>query len=325
MDRRRIFAASAALAGIALAAPRLVLAQAAAPAASAQAPGFYRIKVGAHTATIVHDGFVRVAAVPPTFVRNAPPEVVAAAVQAAGLPGPGYDNFFTITFLQTPAGLVAFDTGTGGQLGHATTGQIAANMRAAGLDPAAVTRIVISHFHGDHISGLTNADNSLVFPNAQVLVPAPEWAFWMDDGQMSRAPEAMRGGFANVRRRFGPYAAKVEQYAAGAEVAPGVRAIATHGHTPGHMSFLVADGSDSLLILGDLTANPMFNLTNPGWHVVFDMDPNAAEATRRRIFDQAATDRTRCVGYHFPFPANGYIAKTADGYRLIPALWSSVV
>jgi len=323
MNRRDIFTAGAALAGTTMLAPSAVQAQGSATAA--QAPGFYRFKVGTLTATVVHDGFVRVPAVPPGFVRNATPEQTAAAVRDAFLPGPGYDNFFSITFLETPSGLVAFDTGTGGQLGSPNAGQIATNMRAAGLDAAAVNRVVISHFHGDHITGLTTAENAVVFPNAQVLVPEPEWAFWMDDGQMSRAPQAMQGAFANVRRRFGPYGAKVERYAAGAEVAPGTRAIATHGHTPGHMSFAVASGSESLIILGDITANPLFNLANPGWHVVFDMDPNAAEATRRRILDQAATDRTRCVGYHFPFPANGYIAKTADGYRLVPAIWSSAV
>ncbi len=323
MNRRDLYTAGVALAGAALMAPAAVQAQGA--AASGQAPGFYRFKVGALTATVVHDGFVRVPAVPPGFVRNATPEQTAAAVRAAFLPGPGYDNFFSITFLETPTGLVVFDTGTGGQLGSPNAGQIAANMRAAGLDPAAVNRVVISHFHGDHITGLTTAENAMVFPNAQLLVPEPEAAFWMDDGQMSRAPQAMQGAFANVRRRFAPYAAKTERYAAGAEVAPGVRAMATHGHTPGHMSFNVANGSDSLIILGDLTANPLFNLANPGWHVVFDMDPNMAEASRRRVFDQAATDRTRCIGYHFPFPANGYIEKTADGYRLVPAIWSSAV
>ncbi|WP_431281524.1 MBL fold metallo-hydrolase [Humitalea sp. 24SJ18S-53] len=319
MERRQIFAASAAVLGTALAAPRMVLAQ----APAAQAPGFYRLKVGSQTATIVHDGFNRAPNITNGFVRNATPEAVTTALRDAFLAPPALDIPFSITFLETPTGLVVFDTGTGGQLGSPNAGLITANMRAAGIDPAAVTRVVISHFHGDHITGLTNADNSAVFPNAQVLVPEAEWAFWMDDATMGRAPEAMRGAFANVRRRFGPYAAKTERFAAGAEVAPGVRAIATPGHTPGHTSFIVADGSDSLVILGDVTNHPAINLANPGWHIGFDMDATMAEATRRRLFDQVATDRTRCVGYHFPFPANGYIVKTADGYRLVPATWSS--
>ncbi|PZW50380.1 glyoxylase-like metal-dependent hydrolase (beta-lactamase superfamily II) [Humitalea rosea] len=320
MDRRSLFAATALGA---LAAPGLAAAQGAAP--TAQAPGFYRLKVGAKTVTVVHDGFAPRPNILTGFVRNATPEQVEASLRDSYMPLPGLDIPFTITFVQTSSGLVVFDTGTGNQLGAPTAGTIAANMRAAGLDPAAVTRVVISHFHGDHITGLTTPDNTPVFPNADLWVPEPEYAYWMDDAVMSRAAEGMRGAFQNVRRRLGPYAAKTERYAAGAEVAPGIRAVATYGHTPGHMSFTVEDGGESLMILSDVTNHSELNLKNPGWHAIFDMDPVLAEATRRRVFDQVATDRLRCIGYHFPFPANGYVAKTEGGYRFIPATWTAVV
>jgi len=318
MHRRSLFAATALGA---IAAPGLALGA----AATEQAPGFYRFKVGQRTVTVVHDGFAHVPDILHGFVRNAPAEAVEASLRESFMLPPGLDIVFTITFVETTAGLVVFDTGTGNQLGSPHAGTIAANMRAAGIDPAAVTRVVISHFHGDHITGLTTPEDAPIFPNAALWVPDPEYAYWMDDGVMSRAPAGMQGAFRNVRRRLAPYAARMERYAAGAEVAPGLRAVATHGHTPGHMSFTLADGNDSLMILSDVTNHSELNLKNPGWHLVFDMDPVLAEATRRRVFDQVATDRLRCIGYHFPFPANGHVVKTAGGYRFIPAIWTAAI
>lgn len=305
-------------------APADAPADALADAAAAQAPGFYRFRLGSRVVTLVNDGFGRRPNPTQGFVRNAEPAAVEAALRDGFLPTAHLDIPYTVTVLQTPGGLVLFDTGTGGQLG-ATAGNIPANMRAAGLAPEQVTMIVVTHFHADHISGLTDAEGRPVFANAEVVVPEAEWAYWMDDGIASRAPEAMRGAFAGVRRRFGPYQARLRRLAAGAEVAPGIRAVATPGHTPGHTSYLLADGDDQVMLLGDVTNRPELNLRNPGWHLVFDMDASMAEATRRRLFDQIATDRMRCIGYHFPFPANGYVAKEGDGYRLVPASWSSSI
>lgn len=336
LDRRSLLTAAGALV-MAPAILRLGLGDAlaqtpapgAAPSAGAggtatQAPGFYRFRVGSRVVTVVHDGFGRRPNPTQGFIRNADSAAVEAALRGAFLPTQHLDIPYTVTVLETPSGLVLFDTGTGGQLG-ATAGSIPANLRAAGLAPEQVTLIVMTHFHADHISGLTDAEGRPAFPNAEVVVPEPEWAFWTDEGQASRAPEAMRGAFAAVRRRFTPYQAKLRRIAPGAEVVPGIRSIATHGHTPGHTSYLIADGNDQVMVLGDITNRPELNLAHPGWHLVFDMDAEVAEATRRRVFDQVATDRLRCIGYHFPFPANGYVVKEGEGYRFVPAIWTGAV
>ena len=178
------------------------------------------------------------------------PEAVSAALAAAGTPGPELDNPYHQTVVQTRAGLVLLDTGLG-QGAPPGTGQMPAAMRAAGFDPAAVTMVVISHFHGDHIGGLLAPDGTPAFPNAAVKVPEAEWIFWNDAGEELRASEVRRPGFANTRRRFAPYAEKVERFRPGAEVAPGITAIDTRGHSPGHVSFLVADGNAQCLVIGD--------------------------------------------------------------------------
>ncbi|WP_159995834.1 MBL fold metallo-hydrolase [Roseomonas sp. 18066] len=328
LDRRGLLPAAGAMlmAPALLRAAQAQTAAASAPmaAASPQAPGFYRFRLGGRVVTLVNDGQGRRPKPTEGFVRNAEPAAVEKALRDAFLPVEHLDIPYTVTFLQAPGGLVLFDTGTGGQLG-ATAGNIPANMRAAGLAPEQVTTIVLTHFHADHISGLTDAEGKALFPNAEIVVPEAEWAYWMDDGIASRAPEAMRGAFAGARRRFAPYQSRVRRIAADAEVAPGIKAVPTQGHTPGHTSYLLSDGADQAMLLGDVTNRPELNLANPGWHLVFDMDAAMAEATRRRVFDQVAADRIRCIGYHFPFPANGHVVKEAQGYRLIPAPWSSAV
>lgn len=339
-ERRTFFTGSAAVA-TALALPGAAMAQAApgaappsaappsavtpsavTPSAATQAPGFYRFKLGGFTVTTVHDGHFRRPV--EGFVRDVPTSQVQALLAEQGLPQDVLTIPFTITFVETPRGLVVFDAGTGGQMAP-TAGQMGANMRAAGLDPARVTAVVVSHFHGDHITGLTTAQNEAVFPNAEIVVPAAEWAFWTDEGNVSRAPEGQRGTFANTTRRFAPYRARIRQVADGAEVLPGIRAVAAHGHTPGHTVYHVADGADQLMFLADLTNRPEVNGRRPDWAIVFDMDGAAATATRRRVMDRVSAERMRVTGYHFPFPANGFMLRDGPGYRFAPADWSGVV
>jgi len=196
------------------------------------------------------------------------------------------------------------------------------NFRVAGFDPAQVNTIIISHFHPDHINGLRLKDGTAVFPNAEVMTPAPEWAFWMDDGRMAQAPEGLKGNFQNVRRVFGPMAKDVKQYEAGKELAPGVTAVAAPGHTPGHTAYAVSSGAGKLLVVSDITNHPALFARNPEWQAVFDMDGNQARDTRRRMLDMVAAERTQVSFYHAPFPATGHIAKAGNGFEFVPVQWT---
>jgi glyoxylase-like metal-dependent hydrolase (beta-lactamase superfamily II) len=322
MDRRStLLGAAAALATPALLRATPAAAQAS-PAPLAQAPGFFRFRLGSLTVTMLHDGS---RAVPlQGFVRNAPIEEVQAVLAQSFLPTDTLRIPFTLTCVETPRGLVLFDSGNGPQAQpNAPVGLLMANMRAAGLDPARVTTVVISHFHGDHISGLTDAAGAAAFPNAEVVVPDAEWRFWTDTGNEARTPENQRPTFANTARRFAPYREKLRQVADGAEAAPGIRAVAAHGHTPGHTAWHISDGAEQMMFLADLTNRPELLARRPGFHIVFDLDAQAAEATRRRLFDRVSSERMRVSGYHFPFPATGFVAKEGEGYRFVPADWAA--
>lgn len=308
-----------AVARAALALPALGVARAAAaavPFATGQAPGFYRRNLGAYQVTIVNDGGSRIpAAALETFVRNAPAAEVRAALARRFMPTDHLDLTYNPVLLNIGRQLILFDTGTGGHLGP-TAGMMEANLRAAGVEPAAVDLVVITHFHPDHISGVIDSAGKARFATAGIIVPEAEWAFWTGE----RAPERAR---EMVRSRFAPYPPdRIRRIASTAEVAPGVRAMPTFGHTPGHTSYLVSSGEAALLVLGDLTNHPAINLRHPGWHIGFDMDGPKAEETRRRILDQAATEGLLVAGYHWPFPALGHVAREGDGYAFVPADWA---
>ncbi len=307
--------ASFALATPALMASRASLAQVPGPAP--QGSPFHQFRVGSLNVTVVNDGSVTrpIAG----LVVNATPEQTIAAARTAGLQGATLTNPYNVTILETPQGLVVFDVGNGSGP-NPTLGTLHANMRAAGLDPDRIILIVHTHFHGDHINGLLKADGTAAYPQAQrVMVPEREWTYWTDAAEESRAAERRRPGFANVRRRFAPYADKIARFAPSADITPNVRAVPSNGHSPGHTSFLIHDGRDQALVIGDAVTTPAFFLANPEWYPGFDQDPPVAVESRKRLLDRAATEQMPVVGYHFPMPATGRVERVGAGYRLIPA------
>lgn len=150
------------------------------------------------------------------------------------------------------------------------------------------------------------------------MVPAREWAFWMDDERMAAAPEGMKPAFQGVRRVFAPVAGQVRRFEPDTELMPGLRAVAAHGHTPGMSMFEVQSRDQRFLFVADLTNVPALFMRQPDWAVQFDMDPEAARLTRRKVLEAAASEGTLVGGYHFPFPAVGKVLKDGEGYDLDP-------
>jgi glyoxylase-like metal-dependent hydrolase (beta-lactamase superfamily II) len=291
----------------------------AAPIATAQGPGVYRTKLGKFQLTALYDGIWPVK-IDDNFIRNASNADVDAALTAAFLQPGILPVSFTALLVNAGAKLVLIDTGTAGQITD-SAGTLLDNLAAAGIKPAAIDIILISHFHPDHINGLKDKDGKKIFPNAEIAVPDGEWDFWMNDANMTGVSPTVRRYFLNARRIFGDIAGEVRRFKPGGEVAPGITSIAAFGHTPGHVAFSVSSGNESMLVLSDSARNPYLFVRHPDWQPSFDMDGPAAVATRRRLLDQAAADRMLVHGYHFPFPATGHIARSGNGYELVPTLW----
>jgi glyoxylase-like metal-dependent hydrolase (beta-lactamase superfamily II) len=319
LSRRALIGSAAAGAAGLLARPFAGPARAAAPMAGTQAPGFYRLRLGTYELTALYDGAWD-SPVDAKTIRNARLADVQRALTDAFLPRDKLPFSYTALLVNTGSKLVLLDAGTGGQIGS-RTGAMPAHLAAAGISPEAIDAIAISHFHADHISGLKTKDNALVFPNAEVLVPEPEWRFFMDEARLATASNALRTTFLNVRRIFSDMGERVRPFAPGRELAPGIASIAAFGHTPGHCAFSVASGRQSMLAIGDTAHHPALFLRHPHWQAAIDMDGPLAAEVRIRMLDRAAADRMLVQGYHFPFPAAGHVVRTATGYDFAPAMW----
>jgi glyoxylase-like metal-dependent hydrolase (beta-lactamase superfamily II) len=329
LNRRHLLAgAAAAGAAAALTSFGASTARAAVPAAGAQAPGFYRYKVGDYECTSINDGvFLRPI---DNFVSNITKEQAQAEADANYMPKGMIAVPFNPQLINTGSKLVLIDCGNGvGMLGPSKgrAGRTLQNLAAAGVDPKSIDIVLMSHLHPDHTNGIRAADGSMAFPNAEIMVPAKDWEFWMSDENAAKAQssEMMKNYFANVKKIYAGIESKVTKYDWGKEVAPGITSIATPGHTPGHTSFAVASGNSKVLIQSDVTNIPEFFLRNPDWHVVYDVDPDQAQSTRHKFYDMAAAEKATVVGFHFTFPSVGHVEKDGNKYRLVPAVWSPVI
>lgn len=280
----------------------------------------YRYNVGDIEVTVLSDGFRE--ASPDGMVTNASKDDVYAALTGAGLATDKLKNSYAPIVLTTGGKRVLFDTGNGEAAFAESDGQrgrLNHNLAAAGIDRNAVDVVVVTHFHADHVNGLLTADDKPAFPNAEIKVPEVEWAFWMDDGEMSRAPKGrMEGLFKNNRKVFDTLGRKVTTYAWDQEVAPGVTAVGTPGHSIGHTSYQVSSAGKRMFIQSDLCNHYVLFANHPDWHGWFDQDAAQAAASRRRIYDMLAAERMPVQAYHFPFPALSRIEKDGAGYRVVP-------
>jgi len=284
---------------------------------SLPANGVKRMKLGSMEVIALNDGALR-RPLGEEFVRNVPLEQVKSLLASQNLPTDYVDIPFTPFLVVSPAGRFLLDTGFADN-GPPTTGKLAAQLAAAGFKPEDIDHVVISHYHGDHINGLRKKDGSLTFPKAKVHVPAPEHAFWFDDAKMNAAPPAARGGFDNARKVIGSLPADIlVKYEPGQELAPGIKAEAAFGHTPGMSMVSVQSEGQRFMYVADLINVPSLFARSPDWAVQFDMDAEMARQTRRRVFDSLVKDKVMAGGYHFPFPAFGTIENAGNGYQFKP-------
>ena len=289
-----------------------------------QIPGASRFKVGDLEVTALDDGQIEFPL--EGFVANAPIADVRKALAERFLPAerPTIAATLTTLVVNTGKNLVLIDTGAGGWM-NSPSGTLLKGFAAAGLDPAAVDTVLISHFHPDHVFGLRRPDGTLTFANAEIKVPAADWAFWMDESLPGRMPEGMRGMVEQIQATFRPNAKDVARFDWNKEVAAGIESVAADGHTPGHTAFHIGSGDSQLMVMGDTAGTPALFVRHPEWQFLFDIDRPKAVETRKRMLDMVATDRIRVAGYHFPFPANGYIVRDGTGFDFMPAPWQPVL
>jgi glyoxylase-like metal-dependent hydrolase (beta-lactamase superfamily II) len=249
---------------------------------------------------------------------DVPKQEIDAVLSAAGMPPDAITNDCNVTFLRRGDRLIAFDAGAGSNF-LPTTGKLLENLADTGIDPAEVTDVVFTHAHPDHLWGLTDDFDELVFPNASYRIGQAEWDFWTSPSAIDAMPEDRKTFAVGAQNRLSAIADRIAFFKPGAEVLPGVEAIDTGGHTPGHISFMVHGNGYGVLIAGDAVTNVVLSLQRPDWPAANDQDPERGVKTRLSLLDRLATDKGRVIGFHFPHPAAGIIVRHGGFYRFATA------
>lgn len=301
MSDRRHFIATAAAAGLAATLPRF--------AAASTALGSARLDV-------LSDGDMTL---PAEFLfGDMPREELARIMADAGSPlGETASQDCNVTLLRDGDRTILFDTGAGPAFLN-STGRLFESLDFAGLSVDDITHVVFTHGHPDHLWGVIDDFDEPAFPNAQLMMGRIDFDYWRDPATVGTIGDARASTAAGAARRLDLTAERFSFFEAGDEVLPGIEAVASYGHTPGHMAFSLHHGGEPVMVLGDAITNAHVALARPDWHAGNDQDAATAAATRVALLDRITADGGHVVGYHMPHPGLGRIeANPAGGHRYI--------
>ena len=175
--------------------------------------------------------------------------------------------------------------------------------------------------HLDHVNGLVDDAGAPRFPNARVMIAEADWRFAYDDAAIARAWEGLRPVLLSSRPALEAHRDRIEMLPENGDVLPGVTAVPLPGHTPGQTGFAVSSEGETLMVLGDILHVAAFQFAHPEWTLAFDLDPDQAIATRKRVLDMLAADGLLFTGMHIPFPGLGYVERSGEAYRRVAADW----
>jgi glyoxylase-like metal-dependent hydrolase (beta-lactamase superfamily II) len=308
-------------------------ASAAAPQVRTQAPGFYRVMIGDFEVTALLDGThpfpdaeVLTKAERGATVRSKLFEgnlaeanaLLSATYQKA--PTEGSINAFLVN---TGTKLVLIDSGAGTLYGECC-GHLLKNLRAAGYGPEQVDEVLLTHLHADHVGGIAPG-GAMAFPNAVIRVSKLDSDYWLNDANEKAAPFFLRPMFEGAKASLKPYiaAGRFQPFDGAPEILPGIVAIATPGHTPGHTSYAVESAGQKLLVLGDLVHVAAIQFPDPSVTVKYDSNENQAEGTRRRLFIEAGKEGFLIGGAHISFPGLGHVGLKTDEFSWIASEYTT--
>ena len=296
-------------------------AEAGAPQQKTQAPGYYRLMLGEYEVTALSDGTFPMDA--GKLLTNITPKELDAGLARSFLKNP-VETSVNGFLINTGSKLVLVDTGAGALFGP-TLGKLLSNLKASGYRPEQVDEIYITHMHGDHAGGLS-VDGKVVFPNAIVRAAQQEADFWLSKAHMDAAPADRKDGYQTAMDMLNPYvsAGKFKPFNGDTELVPGIRAVESHGHTAGHTLYVVESKGQKLVLWGDLMHVAAVQFPVPAVTIRFDTDSVRAAAQRKKVFADAAEQRSWVAGAHLPFPGIGHLRPADAGYDFVPANYGAL-
>jgi glyoxylase-like metal-dependent hydrolase (beta-lactamase superfamily II) len=305
-----------AVAGFCLLLAPVSTATAAAPQLKTSAPGYYRMMLGDFEVTALSDGTVDLKMA--DLLTNIPTARIHSALAKHHLKDP-VEVSVNAYLINTGRKLVLIDAGAGTFFGP-TVGKLMANLKASGYQPEQVDEIYITHMHADHVGGLV-AGSQIAFPNAIVRADQREADFWLSKANMDTAPTEAKQVFEGAMASINPYAAagKFKPFNGNTELIPGIKAVAAHGHTPGHTVYVVESNGQRLVLWGDLMHSAAVQFLEPSVTIRFDTDSKAAAAQRKAQYADAAKRGHWVAAAHLPFPGIGHLRADGKGYDWIPA------
>ena len=297
------------------------LAHAAAPMVKTSAPGYYRVMLGDFEITALSDGTVDLPV--GQLLTNTTPGAVDKSLAASFEKSP-LQTSVNAYLINTGSKLVLIDTGAGTLFGP-TLGKLLDSLKASGYQPDQVDEILITHMHPDHVGGLIK-EGKIAFPNAVVRADKLDAGYWLDQANLDKAAKADKGFFQGAMASLKPYvtSGQFKPFEGATELAPGIRSIATPGHTPGHTSYVVESKGEKLVVWGDLVHVQAVQFANPSVTIHFDSNPGKAEAERKAEYAAAAKGGYLVAAAHIAFPGLGHVRADGKTYDWVPVNYTNI-